>query len=76
QTLSGTATIARRYAPAVAGTGVKVLDTRKTRPGLRLAQKYAVRCGGCHNHRAGLYDTVLIKENHIAAAGSIGEAVA
>ncbi|AAU90791.1 nicotinate-nucleotide pyrophosphorylase [Methylococcus capsulatus str. Bath] len=76
QTLSGTATIARRYAQAVAGTGVKVLDTRKTLPGLRLAQKYAVRCGGCHNHRAGLYDAVLIKENHIAAAGSIGEAVA
>jgi nicotinate-nucleotide pyrophosphorylase (carboxylating) len=75
QTLSGTATVARRYAQAVAGTGVKVLDTRKTLPGLRLAQKYAVRCGGCHNHRAGLYDAVLIKENHIAAAGSIGEAV-
>ncbi|MEW6037282.1 MAG: carboxylating nicotinate-nucleotide diphosphorylase [Pseudomonadota bacterium] len=76
QTLSGTATVARLYARAVAGTGVKVLDTRKTLPGLRLAQKYAVRCGGCHNHRAGLYDAVLIKENHIAAAGSIGEAVA
>ncbi|WP_367025524.1 carboxylating nicotinate-nucleotide diphosphorylase [Methylococcus sp. ANG] len=76
QTLSGTATVARLYARAVAGTGVKVLDTRKTLPGLRLAQKYAVRCGGCHNHRAGLYDAVLIKENHIVAAGSIGEAVA
>nr|WP_232470312.1 carboxylating nicotinate-nucleotide diphosphorylase [Methylococcus sp. BF19-07] len=76
QTLSGTATVARLYARAVAGTRVKVLDTRKTLPGLRLAQKYAVRCGGCHNHRAGLYDAMLIKENHIAAAGSIGEAVA
>ncbi|QJD28910.1 carboxylating nicotinate-nucleotide diphosphorylase [Methylococcus geothermalis] len=75
QTLSGTATMARRYARAVAGTGVRVLDTRKTLPGLRSAQKYAVRCGGCHNHRIGLYDAVLIKENHIAAAGSIGEAV-
>lgn len=76
QTLSGTATVARLYAQAVAGTGVRVLDTRKTLPGLRLAQKYAVRCGGCHNHRAGLYDAVLIKENHIAAAGCIVEAVA
>lgn len=76
QTLSGTATRARRYAEAVTGTGVKVLDTRKTLPGLRGAQKYAVRCGGCYNHRMGLYDAVLIKENHIAAAGSIAEAVA
>jgi nicotinate-nucleotide pyrophosphorylase (carboxylating) len=76
QTLSGTATLAHRYAEAVAGTGVKVLDTRKTIPGLRKAQKYAVSCGGCHNHRIGLYDGVLIKENHIAAAGSIAEAVA
>jgi len=76
QTLSGTATLASRYAEAVVGTGVKVLDTRKTIPGLRKAQKYAVSCGGCHNHRIGLYDGVLIKENHIAAAGSIGEAVA
>lgn len=75
QTLSGTATLASRYADAVAGTGVKVLDTRKTIPGLRLAQKYAVTCGGCHNHRIGLYDGVLIKENHIAAAGSIAAAV-
>jgi len=75
QTLSGTATLASRYAEAVAGTGVKVLDTRKTIPGLRKAQKYAVSCGGCHNHRIGLYDGVLIKENHIAAAGSIAEAV-
>lgn len=76
QTLSGTATLARRYAEAVAGTGVKVLDTRKTIPGLRRAQKYAVTCGGGHNHRIGLYDGVLIKENHIAAAGSIATAVA
>jgi nicotinate-nucleotide pyrophosphorylase (carboxylating) len=71
QTLSGTATLARRYADAVAGTHARVLDTRKTLPGLRKAQKYAVRCGGCHNHRMGLYDAVLVKENHIAAAGSI-----
>lgn len=76
QTLSGTATLASRYAEAVVGTGVKVLDTRKTIPGLRRAQKYAVTCGGCHNHRIGLYDGVLIKENHIAAAGSIAAAVA
>lgn len=76
QSLSGTATMAGRYAEAVAGTGVKVLDTRKTIPGLRRAQKYAVTCGGCHNHRTGLYDGVLIKENHIAAAGSIDAAVA
>lgn len=76
QTLSGTATQAGRYAEAVAGTGVKVLDTRKTIPGLRLAQKYAVSCGGCSNHRIGLFDGILIKENHIAAAGSISEAVA
>jgi nicotinate-nucleotide pyrophosphorylase (carboxylating) len=75
QTLSGTATLTRRYVDAVAGTGVKVLDTRKTIPGLRLAQKYAVGCGGGTNHRMGLYDGVLIKENHIAAAGSIAEAV-
>ncbi len=75
QTLSATATLARRYAEAVAGTGVRVLDTRKTIPGLRLAQKYAVRCGGCHNHRLGLYDGILIKENHILAAGSITRAV-
>ncbi|MFA5530742.1 MAG: carboxylating nicotinate-nucleotide diphosphorylase [Thiohalomonadaceae bacterium] len=75
QTLSGTATVARRYADAVAGTGARVLDTRKTLPGLRRAQKYAVRCGGCHNHRMGLYDAVLVKENHIAAAGSIAVAV-
>jgi nicotinate-nucleotide pyrophosphorylase (carboxylating) len=76
QTLSGTATRARDYAMAVAGTGVKILDTRKTIPGLRAAQKYAVRCGGGHNHRMGLYDAILIKENHILAAGSIVQAVA
>lgn len=76
QTLSGTATLARRYADAVAHTRARVLDTRKTVPGLRLAQKYAVRCGGCANHRVGLYDGVLIKENHIAAAGSIAAALA
>jgi nicotinate-nucleotide pyrophosphorylase (carboxylating) len=76
QTLSGTATLARRYADAVAGTGTRILDTRKTLPGLRLQQKYAVTCGGCHNHRIGLYDAILIKENHIAAAGSIAAALA
>jgi len=75
QTLSGTATLAARFAEAVAGTGVKVLDTRKTLPGLRRAQKYAVTCGGGNNHRIGLFDGVLIKENHIAAAGSIAAAV-
>ena len=75
QLLSATATIARQYADAVAGTGCKVLDTRKTIPGLRNAQKYAVACGGCYNHRIGLYDGVLIKENHILAAGSITKAV-
>jgi nicotinate-nucleotide pyrophosphorylase (carboxylating) len=76
QTLSGTATRVRRYAEAVAGLPVRILDTRKTLPGLRREQKYAVRCGGCHNHRMGLFDAVLIKENHIAAAGSIAAAVA
>jgi nicotinate-nucleotide pyrophosphorylase (carboxylating) len=75
QTLSATATVARQYAEAVAGTGCKVLDTRKTIPGLRDAQKYAVACGGCYNHRIGLYDGVLIKENHIIAAGSIANAI-
>lgn len=75
QTLSATATIAKRYADAVAGTGCKVLDTRKTIPGLRQAQKYAVSMGGCYNHRIGLFDAVLIKENHIMAAGSISNAV-
>lgn len=75
QTLSATATAARSYAEAVSGTGCKILDTRKTIPGLRAVQKYAVRCGGCHNHRMGLYDGILIKENHILAAGSIAAAV-
>lgn len=75
QTLSGTATLARRYAEAVSGLPVRILDTRKTIPGLRLAQKYAVRTGGCHNHRSGLYDGILIKENHIAAAGTLTAAV-
>lgn len=75
QTLSGVATKARRYAEAVRGTRAVVLDTRKTLPGLRRAQKYAVRCGGCQNHRMGLYDGILIKENHIAAAGSLAAAV-
>ena len=76
QTLSGVATRCRHYADLVEGTGVQLLDTRKTIPGLRLAQKYAVTCGGCHNHRIGLYDAFLIKENHIAACGGIAEAVA
>jgi len=75
QTLSATATVAKQYAQAVSGTGCKVLDTRKTLPGLRNAQKYAIACGGCYNHRVGLYDGVLIKENHIIAAGSIAKAV-
>jgi len=75
QTLSATATISRQYAEAVKGTGCKVLDTRKTIPGLRVAQKYAVKCGGCFNHRIGLFDGVLIKENHIMATGSIADAV-
>ncbi len=75
QTLSGTATRARRYADAVAGLPVRILDTRKTLPGLRIQQKYAVRYGGCHNHRMGLYDAILIKENHILAAGSIRAAL-
>jgi len=71
QTLSGTATLVRRYVEAVAGTQAKIMDTRKTLPGLRIAQKHAVRTGGGHNQRIGLFDGVLIKENHIAAAGSI-----
>ena len=75
QTLSGTATIAAQYADAVRGTHARILDTRKTVPGLRLAQKYAVRCGGATNHRIGLFDAILIKENHIAAAGSLAAAV-
>lgn len=76
QTLSGTATISNHYAKQVAHTRVKLLDTRKTIPGLRTAQKYAVACGGCHNHRIGLYDAFLIKENHIAACGGIANAIA
>lgn len=76
QLLSGTATRARRYADAVAGLPVRILDTRKTLPGLRRQQKYAVVCGGCDNHRMGLFDAILIKENHISAAGSISAAVA
>ena len=75
QTLSGTATLVRRYIEAVAGTQAKIMDTRKTLPGLRMAQKYAVRIGGGHNQRIGLFDGVLIKENHIAAAGSIRAAL-
>jgi len=76
QLLSGVATRAQTLANQVAHTQVKLLDTRKTLPGLRLAQKYAVTCGGCHNHRIGLYDAFLIKENHIAACGGIAQAVA
>ena len=76
QLLSGTATLASRYAEAVKGTDVRLLDTRKTIPGLRVAQKYAVSCGGCHNHRIGLFDAFLIKENHIEACGGIGAAIA
>lgn len=76
QLLSATATAAQRYAQAVEGTQAVILDTRKTLPGLRLAQKYAVRAGGAHNHRLGLFDGILIKENHIVAAGSIRAAVA
>jgi nicotinate-nucleotide pyrophosphorylase (carboxylating) len=75
QLLSGTATETRRFVEAVAGTGCRILDTRKTIPGLRTAQKYAVRCGGAQNYRMGLYDQVLIKENHIAAAGSLTGAI-
>ena len=75
QTLSATATATARYVDAIQGTGVRLLDTRKTLPGLRQAQKYAVRCGGGANHRIGLFDAVLIKENHIAAAGSVSRAV-
>lgn len=75
QTLSGTATITQQYVAAIKGTSCQILDTRKTIPNLRLAQKYAVKCGGGMNHRIGLYDAVLIKENHISAAGSITLAV-
>lgn len=75
QRLSGIATQARRYAEAVRGTGVRIVDTRKTTPGWRALEKYAVRTGGCHNHRASLGEHVLIKDNHIAAAGSLTKAV-
>jgi nicotinate-nucleotide pyrophosphorylase (carboxylating) len=75
QTLSATASKTKRYVDAIAGTGATILDTRKTLPGLRDAQKYAVTCGGGKNHRHGLYDGILIKENHIVAAGSISAAV-
>ena len=75
QLLSGTATATRRYVEAIAGTASGILDTRKTLPGLRTAQKYAVLCGGAQNLRIGLFDQVLIKENHIAAAGSLTEAI-
>jgi nicotinate-nucleotide pyrophosphorylase (carboxylating) len=75
QTLSGTATTTRRYVELLAGLPCRILDTRKTIPGLRRAQKYAVRCGGGSNHRMGLYDGILVKENHIMAAGSIAAAV-
>lgn len=75
QTLSATATRAASYTQAVADTNAVVLDTRKTLPGLRIAQKYAVSCGGCQNHRMGLYDAILIKENHILACGSIQQAI-
>ncbi|RJO65097.1 MAG: carboxylating nicotinate-nucleotide diphosphorylase [Myxococcales bacterium] len=76
QRLSGTATLARQFVAATAGTKARILDTRKTTPGLRILQKYAVRCGGAFNHRAGLFDGVLIKENHIRAAGGIAKAIA
>ena len=76
QMLSGTATLARQYAELTTGSDVRILDTRKTIPGLRLAQKYAVAVGGCNNHRIGLYDAFLIKENHIAACGGISQAIA
>lgn len=75
QTLSATATATAAYVDAVRGTGTRILDTRKTLPGLRLAQKYAVRVGGGHNHRIGLYDTVMLKENHVRAAGTLTAAI-
>ena len=75
QTLSATATTTAKFVAAIAGTGARLLDTRKTLPGLRRAQKYAVRCGGAENHRTGLYDAILIKENHIKAAGGIAAAL-
>ena len=76
QRLSGIATLSRKFADAVAGTGVRIVDTRKTTPGYRALEKYAVRCGGCFNHRSSLGEHVLIKDNHIAAAGSLAKAVA
>lgn len=75
QTLSGTATIAHQFSQLIGDSNIRILDTRKTIPGLRLAQKYAVKIGGCYNHRIGLYDAFLIKENHIAACGGIQQAV-
>ncbi|MEM7402100.1 MAG: carboxylating nicotinate-nucleotide diphosphorylase [Pseudomonadota bacterium] len=75
QTLSGTASKTKTYVDRIAGTEAKILDTRKTLPGMRYAQKYAVRCGGGENHRMGLYDAILIKENHIATSGSVSNAV-
>ena len=75
QTLSGTATRTKKYVDAIKGTRAKILDTRKTIPGLRLAQKYAVKCGGGENHRIGLFDGILIKENHIQACGSLEKAI-
>lgn len=75
QALSATATVTTKYVRAVSGTGCRILDTRKTIPGLRLAQKYAVQCGGGSNHRIGLFDAILIKENHILSAGGIGAAI-
>ena len=76
QHLSGIATLCRTYADAAAGTGIRIVDTRKTTPGYRALEKHAVRCGGCHNHRSSLGEHVLIKDNHIAAAGSLSRAVA
>jgi nicotinate-nucleotide pyrophosphorylase (carboxylating) len=76
QHLSGISTLCRRFAEAAAGTGVRIVDTRKTTPGYRALEKHAVRCGGCHNHRSSLGEHVLIKDNHIAAAGSLSRAVA
>ena len=75
QTLSGTATLAAQFTARIEGTGARILDTRKTIPGLRLAQKYAVKAGGAYNHRVGLYDAILIKENHVQSAGSISAAL-
>lgn len=74
--MSGIATLTRRYVDAVAGTGARIVDTRKTTPGLRAFEKYAVRCGGGSNHRSGLYDAILIKDNHIVAAGGVAAAIA